>query len=521
MASDKKSDIRPLFSSSSSYRHFRIKRPSVSLEDIFTTSFRRRLQWLLVLSLPILAALTSRNLIVVAAAFALGAGLVAYESIPEFGRLLAHAGRTGRDLLKQSQPIIPESLGVAGGTVYLLSMFLFLPVPFLSWWWPHPSNFSPKISFPFELLGAYTAALLSITCMLFLGFADDVLNLKWRHKTLIPALSSLPLLMIYAVTSGRTVVVVPWPWSDWLNRGLIDLGLAYYAYMSLLTIFCTHSINILAGVNGVEVGQSVVIAFSVILHNVISLMSPSDDGGQNEHIFSLTLMLPFLTVSLALLAHNWFPARIFVGDTFCYFAGMTFGVVGILGHFGKTLLLFFLPQIGNFLYSTPQLFGLIPCPRHRLPNVRFDGPEENLVSDKDGRSSGLSKDENNQQQLNEKHYGGVLEPSKVNFTLNAKNRWIVEGLTRLGLLHVYSREVGDDKEIKNGVVPTILSNAAITTTTIDRVTTNNFTLLNLLLVWKGPQREDQLARLMLTVQTICSVLALLTRHVLAPFLFPR
>ena len=43
--------------------------------------------------------------------------------------------------------------------------------------------------------------------------------------------------------------------------------------------------------------------------------------------------------------------------------------VGILGHFSKTLLLFFLPQIFNFLLSCPQLFGLVPCPRHRLPRI--------------------------------------------------------------------------------------------------------------------------------------------------------
>jgi len=49
---------------------------------------------------------------------------------------------------------------------------------------------------------------------------------------------------------------------------------------------------------------------------------------------------------------------------------MTFAVVAILGHFSKTLLLFFIPQIFNFLYSTPQLFGILPCPRHRLP--RYD-----------------------------------------------------------------------------------------------------------------------------------------------------
>ena len=57
----------------------------------------------------------------------------------------------------------------------------------------------------------------------------------------------------------------------------------------------------------------------------------------------------------------------FVGDTYTYFAGMAFAVVGILGHFSKTLMILFLPQILNFVLSLPQLFGLIPCPRHRLP----------------------------------------------------------------------------------------------------------------------------------------------------------
>lgn len=26
----------------------------------------------------------------------------------------------------------------------------------------------------------------------------------------------------------------------------------------------------------------------------------------------------------------------------------------------------FIPQLVNFLYSVPQLFGFFPCPRHRL-----------------------------------------------------------------------------------------------------------------------------------------------------------
>lgn len=67
--------------------------------------------------------------------------------------------------------------------------------------------------------------------------------------------------------------------------------------------------------------------------------------------------------------HFRYPARVFVGDTFCYFSGMTVAVVAILGHFSKTALLFFIPQIANFVFSLPQLFHLLPCPRHRLPRL--------------------------------------------------------------------------------------------------------------------------------------------------------
>ena len=74
--------------------------------------------------------------------------------------------------------------------------------------------------------------------------------------------------------------------------------------------------------------------------------------------------------TLALLKHNAYPSKVFVGDTFCYFAGMTFAVVAVLGHFSKTLMLFFIPQWLNFFLSLPQLTGVIHCPRHRLPRFR-------------------------------------------------------------------------------------------------------------------------------------------------------
>lgn len=41
--------------------------------------------------------------------------------------------------------------------------------------------------------------------------------------------------------------------------------------MGMLAVFCTNAINILAGVNGLEAGQSFVIAVSVVIFNILEL----------------------------------------------------------------------------------------------------------------------------------------------------------------------------------------------------------------------------------------------------------
>lgn len=155
----------------------------------------------------------------------------------------------------------------------------------------------------------------------------------------------------------------------------------------------------------------------------------------------------------------------FVGDTFNYFTGMTFAVVGILGHFSKTILLFFIPQVINFLYSVPQLFHFIPCPRHRLP--KFD-PET-----------------------------GLLNFSRITFR--------EDELSSIGkllffifkLLRIVKWEKSDD-----GVT-----------------TCNNFTLINFFILLTGPIHERKLNELLLAFQIFCSVIAFVVRYPMAEFFY--
>ena len=48
---------------------------------------------------------------------------------------------------------------------------------------------------------------------------------------------------------------------------IVNLGIFYLVYMGLLAVFCTNAINIYAGINGLEVGQSYIIGCAVLFHN--------------------------------------------------------------------------------------------------------------------------------------------------------------------------------------------------------------------------------------------------------------
>ncbi|CAL9782667.1 unnamed protein product [Musa acuminata subsp. burmannicoides] len=309
-----------------------------------------------------------RRSIAINAAMSFGAFVLAVRMIPVAARYVLRRNLYGFDINKKGTPQgtikVPESLGIVIGIVYLVIAILFQHFNFTS-----DSNW----------LVEYNAALASICFMILLGFVDDVLDVPWRAKLVLPSFAALPLLMAYA---GHTTIIIPKPLIQYVGAAVLDLGWIYKLYMGMLAVFCTNSINIHAGLNGLEAGQTVVISAAVLIHNVMQIGASTDPEYQQAHAFSIYLVLPLLTTSLALLSYNWYPSSVFVGDTYTYFAGMALAVVGILGHYSETLLLFFLPQVLNFLYSCPQLFKIIPCPRHRLP--RFDPQTGLLTGTKDG-----------------------------------------------------------------------------------------------------------------------------------------
>ena len=240
-------------------------------------------------------------------------GVIAYIAISCAEPLFKRWRIVGRDMHKKDSPELPEAMGLIAGIV-------------LIGWLPTNSTFF------LTLVG------------LWIGALDDILDLRWRYKILLSA-GSYILLMAENNTSVH------------IFGYFIDLGVLYHLYMILWCIWCGNAINIHAGINGIEVGQTLVIAIGLLFFS-------NETDALTSYIF----------VASALLLHNWYPASVFVGDSWCYLSGLFF--VAVARHETEQLALIMWPQILNTFLSLPELTGLRDCPRHRMP--KYDQESDRL-----------------------------------------------------------------------------------------------------------------------------------------------
>ncbi|KAM0673439.1 hypothetical protein GVAV_003132 [Gurleya vavrai] len=240
---------------------------------------------------------------------------------------------TGNDFHKKGNVILPEAIGIASGLSFTISLFLLLTT-------------KEKNTLFINILAISASCLFTIL----LGFIDDVLDLEWRYKLIFPAISIIPTILLY---SEGTKVLIPF-------FGLTNIYFFYYLYMIFFCTFTTNAINIFSGINGLEVSQILVLSFFLFVDNLLKL---------NETGTTVSILL--FCCSLPLFFYNRYPAKVFVGDTFCYFGGMAISCISILCHTTRTLALLMIFQIINFLISLPQLLKIIHCLRHRMPD--FDG----------------------------------------------------------------------------------------------------------------------------------------------------
>lgn len=174
------------------------------------------------------------------------------------------------------------------------------------------------------------SALSMATSVLFgstMGLFDDVADLRWRYKAVLPVFAALPYVVL-GPTERTTVAIF---------GGTINLGGAFLLlFVPLMVTVVTNSYNQLGGLNGLEAGSGLIILCGIAF--------VSSDW--------TLLWCPILV--LALLTYLSFKGNAFIGNVGSFSVGLTLAVVSIIDNLKLMLLICMLPFIANsilILYS--------------------------------------------------------------------------------------------------------------------------------------------------------------------------
>ncbi len=180
------------------------------------------------------------------------------------------------------------------------------------------------------LLVRILALLSSVLLLAGIGLIDDLLG--WQHgglsiksRLILVALAAIPLIAINAGSSGISLPFL----------GQVNLGLIYPLVIIPIGILgATTTYNFLAGFNGLEAGQGIIILGAMSLVAFLT-------GNSWLAIIGLCMLASLL----AFLVYNLTPASIFPGDSLTYSVGGLMAIMAILGNFEKIAVFFFIPYI--------------------------------------------------------------------------------------------------------------------------------------------------------------------------------
>lgn len=203
-------------------------------------------------------------------------------------------------------------------------------------------------------LGYLLAGFSTIAIIAFVGFIDDIIGWKkgirqWQHA-LFPIIAALPLMAISIEKTTMTLPII----------GLIDFGIFYSLIIIPIAITgASNAFNMLAGYNGLEAGQGILLTGTL---TIIAFFT-----GQTTTMILGLAMIGALT---GFLYYNWFPAKIFGGDSLTLMVGANLAIMSILGNmqtFGIIIIvLFFIEflikakhKFQSECFGLPQKNGLL------------------------------------------------------------------------------------------------------------------------------------------------------------------
>ena len=173
------------------------------------------------------------------------------------------------------------------------------------------------------------SALSMATSVLFgstMGLFDDIANLRWRYKAVLPVFAALPYVVL--TPTERTTVSI--------FGGSINLGGAFLILVPLMVTIVTNSYNMLGGLNGLEAGSGLIVLVGIAI------------------VSSDWVLLACPIIVLTILTYISFTGRAFMGNVGSFSVGLTLAVASIIDNLKLMLFICMLPLIANsiiILYS--------------------------------------------------------------------------------------------------------------------------------------------------------------------------
>jgi len=221
-------------------------------------------------------------------------------------------GISGVDVHKPNRPVTAEMGGLAvlfglavGSTAYLFAAA------------PEDGTFLTYIA------GAATIGLVGVV-----GVADDLFDIRQRYKPFMIVAATVPL-MYFLFDRGSIYIPI---------IGSIDVRLIYpLVAVPLAVTTSANFTNMLAGFNGLEAGSA------VISLGTLSFLSEIT-GSPTVAMLGAILTLAYL----GFLVLNWYPARIFPGDTGTLTAGAAVVVLALLSKLEFVAVILSIPAAMDF-----------------------------------------------------------------------------------------------------------------------------------------------------------------------------
>ncbi len=208
------------------------------------------------------------------------------------------------------RPLIPTSYGIFYA---LTSVCYWFILSFLG-------AFSPSLAAIEDRALALAASVLFGSTM---GLFDDMVDLPWRYKAILPVFASLPYMVLKP--SDRTTIAT-------ILFGPIDLGALFFLFLvPLIVTVTTNTYNMLGGLNGLEAlsGLVVMVGLAIASQEIILLAVP--------------------LTCLAGLAYLSYSGKAFIGNVGTFSVGLTLAIYATLMNIKMVLLISLVPFILNSL----------------------------------------------------------------------------------------------------------------------------------------------------------------------------